>query len=400
MHASTRPLAESHLLLDFADAARPLMFARGDNVLVGAGEIARYTFYGPDRFARAAEVWAGLSAGARREAHAESLTGLAGVGPIAFGSFSFADDSPAGSTLIVPRWVWGRRDGVGFVTELRLDNEAVPAAMPTRTEVGAHARVDWHEPVDTEHYLESVIRAVERISAGQLDKVVLARAFSGRLADGADVRAALRRLRERFGSSWVFSVDGLVGASPETLIATRAGQASLRVLAGTLDAAEGGAHTLLHSAKDQLEHRIALDNVLASLQRAGVSAEVPGEPYPLELPDLWHLASDVSLALPTGGIWAVLEAICPTAAVAGTPTDTALRLIAELEPNDRGRYAGPVGWIDADGNGEWALALRCLQLGDPVRAHAGGGIVASSESERERRETELKWRSIRSAFID
>jgi menaquinone-specific isochorismate synthase len=135
-----------------------------------------------------------------------------------------------------------------------------------------------------------------------------------------------------------------------------------------------------------------------AVHASGVSTNP--QPFPLALPNLWHLASDVTGTLSDGSSSLdLVAALHPTAAVAGTPTDAALHLIAELEPFDRGRYAGPVGWVSAGGDGEWAVALRCAQIdASTVRAFAGAGIVADSDPARELAETELKFRPIVEAF--
>ena len=395
LEARTLPFKAAHSLLEFADAANPLFWGRGDDVLIGSGQTVRLTFSGPNRFQDAARQWDELV----RQASVHDEVGVPGSGLIAWASLSFSADSAQSSVLVVPRFVWGRRGGVGFFTEIRIVDRS-PSAAPSRVAVGEHARIDWEPVGDAASYRMAVAAAVSEIRSGRLDKVVLARAVRGELADGSDVRLALRRLRERFVDTWVFSVDGLVGASPETLVAAREGAAEVRVLAGTLDASQGGATRLTESAKDQLEHRFAIDNVSASLERAGIRAELTGPPYALELPELWHLASDLRIEAGERSLWDVVAALHPTAAVAGTPTEVALEVIAELEPGDRGRYAGPVGWMDSSGNGEWAIALRCAHItGRSVRANAGGGIVSSSDPGLEFAETELKLRAIQSAFL-
>ena len=159
------------------------------------------------------------------------------------------------------------------------------------------------------------------------------------------------------------------------------------------------AATLAASLKDVEEHSFAIRSVLTAL--APVSADVRSTAaYSLKLPNLWHLASDVIGTLTNGSTALDLVAVLhPTAAVAGTPTDVALDVIAELEPFDRGRYAGPVGWVDGNGDGEWAVALRCAQVdGERVTAYAGAGIVAGSDPARELAETGLKLRPIVEAF--
>ncbi|WIB35372.1 chorismate-binding protein [Curtobacterium sp. MCJR17_043] len=161
------------------------------------------------------------------------------------------------------------------------------------------------------------------------------------------------------------------------------------------------AETLAASAKDLQEHAFAISSLVASLRPIAADLRVDPQPFRLQLPNLWHLASDVEAVLPAGvTALDVADALHPTAAVAGTPTDVAVRLVAELEGVDRGRYAGPVGWLGASGDGEWMLALRSAQIEDDgtVRAWAGAGIVAGSDPAREVAETRLKFRPITDAL--
>ena len=187
-----------------------------------------------------------------------------------------------------------------------------------------------------------------------------------------------------------------------------------RVLAGTAgrgtDHADdtGAATRLLESGKDRDEHRFAVRSVVEALAPHTRTLAADEEPFALELPNLWHLATDVAGVL--GDVASSLDLVAslhPTAAVAGTPTDAALAVIRRIEPFDRGRYAGPVGWVDGSGDGEWAIALRCAQVGGlparrgsastgtiPVTAFAGAGIVAGSDPEAEMLETRVKFRPI------
>jgi menaquinone-specific isochorismate synthase len=179
------------------------------------------------------------------------------------------------------------------------------------------------------------------------------------------------------------------------------------VLAGTMsrgrdaDADTEAALALATSPKDADEHEFAVQSVLASLRPHTSSITASEVPFTLKLPNLWHLATDVDGTLSDGSTSLdLVAALHPTAAVAGTPTQSALALIHELEPFDRGRYAGPVGWIGADGDGEWAIALRCAQVkpnGD-ITAYAGCGIVLDSIPEHELAETRMKFRPIVEAF--
>jgi menaquinone-specific isochorismate synthase len=158
---------------------------------------------------------------------------------------------------------------------------------------------------------------------------------------------------------------------------------------------------LAASSKNTSEHAFAVDSLVKSLEPFCTHVDADPTPFSLALPNVWHLASDVHGVLrEDASVLDVAAALHPTAAVAGTPTDVAQNLIAQLEGSDRGRYAGPVGWIGADGDGEWAIGLRGAQISDStIRAFAGCGIVAESEPEAELAETELKFRPIREALI-
>jgi menaquinone-specific isochorismate synthase len=236
---------------------------------------------------------------------------------------------------------------------------------------------------------------------------VLARDVVGSIPGGADLRRLVRALAHDYPDTWTFAVDGLVGASPETLVTVNDGQLTARVLAGTTprgtdhDDDAAASASLAHSAKDLNEHRFAVQSVIDTLSPHARDIEADAEPFALELPNLWHLATDVAGSITNGASALDLVAVMhPTAAVAGTPTDAAIAAIRTLEPFDRGRYAGPVGWVDGNGDGEWAIALRCAQIGAAdgerirVTAHAGAGIVAGSAPETELLETRVKLRPI------
>ncbi|WP_243855062.1 isochorismate synthase [Diaminobutyricimonas sp. TR449] len=381
------------------DPQHPLVFMRRRQGVVGIGEALRLEFSGPDRMAQAAAAWKAVALAA----DVTDPVGLPGSGLIALGAFSFSDHSDARSVLVVPSMVIGRRDGVCWVT--RVDSEApIPEARPW----GHEYEVRFADgELSGEGYATLVSEAVGRIDRHEVSKVVLARDLIGTLPPGADLRRVLAALALGYPDTHTYAVDGLIGSSPETLVRVQDGTVSARVLAGStargIDEAsdEDAAAALATSTKDLDEHRFAVQSVLRSLaphSRAVTSDEVP---YTLKLPNLWHLATDVEGKL-SGGVTSLdlLQALHPTAAVAGTPTPAALSVIEELEPFDRGRYAGPVGWVGADGDGEWAIALRGAQVfGDgTVRAYAGAGIVADSDPEVELAETRMKFRPIVEAF--
>jgi menaquinone-specific isochorismate synthase len=281
---------------------------------------------------------------------------------------------------------------------------AVPHAQP----FGAEYRLTMLPGALTrEAYKRAVVAATERIRAGELEKVVLARDLRAHLPVESDVRRALVELALGYPDCWTYAVDGMLGSSPETLVRVHGGTLDARVLAGTSargrDAASDhdSADDLLGSSKDLHEHAVAVRSVVDALAQHTSTLEASRQPFPLKLPNLWHLATDVSGTLSDGsGSLDLVAALHPTAAVAGTPTDVALRVIHELEPFDRERYAGPVGWIGANGDGEWAIALRGAQVkasGD-ITAYAGCGIMGDSVPERELAETSMKFRPITEAF--
>lgn len=394
----TVPLPEPGRLVDLLPATRSLAWIREGQGLVGWGEVARVELAGPTRFADAQHWWRTLTEGA--QIHDEVR--LPGSGPVAFGSFSFDERTP--SVLVVPEVVVGVRDGRWWLTswgELPEVGPTGPAAAPTGVRLG---------PDDGQRYVRRVAEAVRRIGRGELAKVVLARSVPARLGAPLDVRAPLRALAAGYPGCWTYHVEGLFGATPELLVRLTAGVAASRVLAGTLrrpvddshDAAQ--AALLARSRKDLEEHEYAVRSVRDALAPHAAGIEVTG-PFVLHLPNVLHLATDVTAAV-TGGVTALdlVAALHPSAAVCGTPTEVALEVVRELEGLQRGRYAGPVGWVDARGEGEWGLALRCAQLdaGDRsvLRLYAGCGVVAGSVPADELAESEAKLLPVRQALGD
>jgi menaquinone-specific isochorismate synthase len=389
-------------LLDRLPPTAPLAWVRGDTGLVGWGAAAQVELSGPDHFAAAQVWWTEWLAGVELPDGA----GPDGTGPVAFASFAF-DAERGTSVVVVPRVLLGRRDGRTWLTvvgEPDVDPLAaltpVPAPEPPR-------EVSWSEGSLTAAQWQAAVRqAVDAIVAGDLDKVVLARDLVATTAAPVDQRVLLRRLAERYPSCWTFAVDGLVGATPELLV-RRTGDAVLsRVLAGTVgrlgdDAADGQlADALLGSEKDLEEHELAVHSVAAVLAAHCDRLDVPDRPTVLRLRNVQHLATDVSGHLADGsGVLDLAGALHPTAAVCGTPTEVAMRVIRELEGMDRGRYAGPVGWMGADGDGEFGIALRCAEVdGARLRLFAGCGIVAGSDPDAELAEAQAKLVPVRDAL--
>ena len=395
----TTATADLGPLVPLLEAGHPLLWVRRGFGLVGHGEALRIEFWGPDRMRDAAIVWQRIAAAAT----VTDPLSQTGTGLLAFGSFAFSDNSATSSVLIVPSLVIGRDKKQSWVTRIAI-GELEPLVVPPLAPYGPRYHVDLHPgTVPGADYRDAVAAAVLRIRSRDVSKVVLARELVGQLPAGADIRRMIDVLAVGYPDCWTFAVDGFIGSSPETLVTVDAGSVTARVLAGSaargVDAAsdEEAATALATSTKDQDEHRYAVQNVLASLRSHSPNVMASEMPFTLKLPNLWHLASDIEGDLTDGSTSLdLLDSLHPTAAVAGTPTADALRIIDELEPFDRGRYAGPVGWVGADGDGEWAVALRSAQF-DPdgrVTAYAGAGIVAESVPERELLETRMKFRPI------
>ena len=388
----------------------PLVYIRGGEGLVGWGEALRIEASGSNRINELAAKWRELA----ETAVIDDQVKLPGTGLVAFGSIAFADASSATSALIVPKILLGVRDGRAWLTTVETDAAGHPISILGAEKFwAADAPYSANPPINlasgtqsANGFKNSVDLAVKAITDDEVEKVVLARDLVGELPANFDIRSVLAKLAARFPTCWVYSVDGMFGASPELLVRVAHGQVSARVLAGTagrgtdpeVDKAISAA--LAASVKNTTEHAFAVDSLVQTLQPFCEHVDADPKPFSLALPNLWHLASDVHGVLrDEASILDLAAALHPTAAVAGTPRLEALDLLSELEPFDRGRYAGPVGWIGADGDGEWAIALRGAQIeGSSIRAFAGCGIVAGSEAEAELAETELKFSPMREAL--
>jgi menaquinone-specific isochorismate synthase len=375
----------------------PVYWTRNGDGFAAWGEAARLEVSGPDRFAVAAQWWRDVVA----SLDVEDLVGVPGTGPVAFASFTF-DEGPGRSVVTVPRVVVGRRDGAAWVTSI---DGALPdiAADPVQP-VG---RVRWSDgALSADRYEAAVAHAVGRIRGHELDKVVLARDLLAIAEEDIDVRALLAPLARRYPSCWTFTVDGLVGATPELLVRRTDDHVVSRVLAGTIergaDAVTDARHAseLWSSPKDRAEHDMAVRSVADSLGPFCADLVVPRAPEIVRLANVQHLQTDVTGRLNNGETALELAAaLHPTAAVCGTPTGAARAMIRELEQLDRGRYAGPVGWVDGRGDGAFGIALRCAEVqGTQVRLFAGAGIVSGSVPQDELAETQQKLVAMRDAL--
>jgi menaquinone-specific isochorismate synthase len=408
--APGRPYARSRIVDTTTDLLEllpspddTLCWVQNGEGIVGWGQAALFAPAGPGRFRQAADWWREFAA----EVDVRDEVGLPGSGLIAFVSMAFADQ-PGDSVLVVPEVVVGRRDGVTWVTEIgggRFRSPGVHSVRPVRTPSSISYSTGQ---LSVTRYRDAVASAVRTLRDTDLRKVVLAHDLVATVApedSPVDPRYLLHGLADRYPNCWVFSVDGLVGATPELLLSRSGDSVFARVLAGTVWPRDGVdvdtlAAGLLASTKNQEEHRYAVESLAATLSPFCTSLAVPAEPVVLRLRNVLHLATDVHGTLRDDvSLLTLTGAAHPTAAVGGTPTDAAVSLIAELEGMDRGRYAGPVGWVDSTGDGEFGIALRCAQVdGDSVRLFAGCGIVADSDPDSEVVEAGAKFVPMRDAL--
>ncbi len=337
------------------------------------------------------------------------------VAPVAMGSIAFTRGGPPRPELMIPRRAV-RRDASGGTWRIDTSyGDGISEDAPAFDRVIGRTPSEPFEPVQLREvptpdgYREDVREAIARIGDGRIRKVVLARTVEV-VADRAfDPRLLSHRLRAVDPNAYTFAAPTehgvIVGASPELLVSRRGLEVRSNPLAGSAprsgdpDEDRANADALVSSAKDREEHAIVVDAVAETLRPFCVELTWDPEPVLRETPNIWHLSTRFRGVLkePAASALELVAELHPTPAVAGTPRDAALDTIAELEPFDRGRYAGPVGWVDADGDGEWAIALRCAELrGDRATLYAGAGIVADSDPAKELEETERKFR----AFLD
>jgi menaquinone-specific isochorismate synthase len=316
-----------------------------------------------------------------------------GTGAVAVGALSFAE--AAHDELVIPAAVTGvGKDGRAWRTDIGPAPLGHPpwAAPATRYRVeGCVSRATWTSQVHA---------VLDAVRAGTLAKAVLARDVVVHADAPFDARVVVDRLRLTQGGCAVFAADGLVGATPELLVRRRGTRVVSRPMAGTIargatdDGDRAAEATLAASVKDGLEHRLVVDAVVEGLRTGGVDVKTVTGPEVARLATVSHLATTIAGTVEPGSARSALELalqLHPTPAVAGAPRDAALALLRDLETFDRGRYAGPVGWVDGQGDGEWAVALRCAELEGPsARLVAGAGIVAGSDPDAEWAETQAK----------
>ncbi len=401
----TTEILGNHPLLTSVNTNLDLVTAwvRSGDGLVGFGEYKRFEIKGEDRFLKARSWW---NEQLSEFSIQNNVHGI-GTGPILFSSFSFDPNEP--SVLIIPEIVLGHKNGKSWITWI--GNKSQPDVTKISSST-ISSGISWQKgSISEEKWRDQVSAAIAAIKSNQLEKVVLARDLNATSNTTIDIRNLMQRLEIEYPSTWLFLVDGLIGATPELLVRLSKSLVTSRVLAGTIrksgneDRDLALAASLAKSSKDLEEHEYAVKSVADALAPFCSSTNVPESPFVLHLSNVMHLATDVTGVLNDSAkqadIFTLVEKLHPSAAVCGTPTEAAKKLIASLEEMNRGRYSGPVGWIDAHGDGEIAIALRCGQLSadyKSIRIFAGCGIVAGSDPANEYAESQAKLMPMRTAL--
>lgn len=330
-----------------------------------------------------------------------------GSGPVAFGALPFDRTVPA--TLVVPALVEGRTaEGTRWTTSITGGDGTGRAApdVPLRPTSPGELTVRSVRPID--EWCASVAAATDRIAAGELTKVVLARELHLHADAPFDAEDVLERLEQLYPTALRYSVDGFVGASPELLVSRVGDIVRAQPMAGTTartgepEADQRRAAELLSSAKNRVEHQITIDMVHETLLPWCSYLDAEPAPTVVAAGPVQHLATLVEgrLSRPAPSVLELVGALHPTPAVGGWPQAEALALLEQLEGADRGRYAGPVGWVDAQGNGAWAVGIRGVELdGCDARLFAGVGVVADSDPIAELAETRAKAQSLLSVLV-
>ena len=401
---TTENLGENPVLTSVANELDlTTTWIRSGDGLIGFGEYKKIELTGEDRFEKAKAWWQiQLS-----EFKIQNNVHGSGTGPILFGSFSF--DPNEKSILVIPEIILGKKAGKSWVTWIGNDTQPNFSTISNSLPSG---EITWSNGALSEsQWKDQVSFAVDSIKQNKLEKVVLARDQVAASTVAINTRGLLQRLEIEYPSTWLFLVDGLIGATPELLVRLSKSLVTSRVLAGTIrktgneDRDLALAASLAKSSKDLEEHEYAVRSVADALAPFCSSTNVPESPFVLHLSNVMHLATDVTGVLNDSAkqadIFTLIQQLHPSAAVCGTPTSPAKKFIIDFEKMNRERYAGPVGWIDANGDGEIAIALRCGQLSQDnksIRIFAGCGVVAGSDPANELAESQAKLMPMRTAL--
>lgn len=404
--ATTRRLDVDVDLLDVA-GAHGVLFVRNRTGVAGRGEALRIEVPRHDPATAAKTVHAALDRIA-----VDDEVGVPGSGAIAIGALPFDVNQPA--SLVVPELVVGRADdGTRWVTSINpsgaepaLDDLIARADTTSRDGGGTEFRVASER--DPREWCDELVAARDALRGGAADKVVLARAITIETTTDIDRHAVTSRLRASYPSCMLYAVDGFVGASPELLVARAGDQVRSHPMAGTAPRSDDPttdarlAASLIASTKDQQEHRLTIDMVHDTLLPWCSYLDEEAEPSIVAMANVQHLATLVEgrLSTPPASVIELMVALHPTPAVCGSPRAAALELIARHEGMDRGRFGGPVGWVDGDGNGAWAVGIRSADIaGRRARLLAGVGVLPDSDPDAELAETRAKLQALLGAIV-
>ncbi|WP_022871492.1 isochorismate synthase [Yaniella halotolerans] len=392
-------------------------FARNRRGKLGFGERYRFTTSGPQRFAQARDRWSELTASAATSLHQD----LTASSPLCFAAFTFDARSAVESLMVVPKFVLDRTAEAVRLAYIYEATEQAPdtstlfqmflAELPEESGNNIPATFCNDAAYMSEDDFQQVVgEAVQRINQEEFSKVVLARDERVHAPAGFHIPATMRALANDNPTAWTYKVGPLIGSTPELLIARKDNDAKARVLAGTVDRNVAVnddliAEQLSKNPKQIFEHQAAVDSLVEKLSPFATALHVSAKPFVLSLPNVYHLATDVSAELTAStSVLDLVAEINPTAAVGGTPRRAALDAIWQLEAEqhgmDRGLYAGAVGWLNASGHGEFGIALRGSVIEDEhhVRIYAGCGIVDGSDAAAELAETNAKMRPMKKAL--
>lgn len=398
--AVTRPLP---------DAVDPVTFTGSDGLLfcrAGVGFAGRGT---------ALRIPLATAVDALGAITTDDAVGRPGSGPVALGALPFHPEASA--ELVVPALVVARdAEGAAWATSVAplgtapdpIHQVEVALAQRTATSVPGPSAFQVRATRPPAAWMAAVAEAVARIRAGDLEKVVLAREVLVTADAPICVDAVLARLARTYPDCYLYLVDGFCGASPELLVSRSGDVVSAQPMAGTAprsgepEADDRAAAALLASPGYRHEHQVTIDAVHDTLLRFSSYVDYEPEPSVVALANVVHLATSVEgrLSHPPASVLELVAALHPTPAVCGRPADAAQRLIDELEGFDRGRYAGAVGWVDAGGNGAFAVSIRGAAIsGDRAVVVGGNGIVADSDPSTELVETRAKMQAMLSAIV-
>ncbi len=397
MHASTIAIDDPGPLNRFVDG-HGAAFLRGDDGFVALGEAARLDGV---PMTQADQCWHELAGTIEQESE---MPGTVGTGPLAYGTFTYDPQhtSPQ-SAFVVPETIIGRRDGVCWLTQLGYDRVTpkLPEPQPEPTHPDELAFSEGQ--MDDAAWLALIDRASARLRELDAEGVVVVRDLHGSCAGTIEPGWLLHQWQRNYGGSTCYLVDGLVGATPEILVHRAGGLTTSRILAGTTQRLgnlddEVEIARLLGSGERMRQHRIAVESAAAALGAHMSGIHVPESPFVLALPDMLHLVTDIcGVADDESSTLALASAMHPLSSVTGFPRDAARTILAETG-FDRGRFCAPVGWIDAQGDGDWFVALRAAQLAPDwksVRLYASASVDPNTAPHTKLVSTQLKFALMR-----